>query len=132
MARSPRRKKPTKKSTAPITSALRPPPKVAWRTSRSSYRIPGYGPVSGIKYGYEGSDWINIQNGMIVSVVSSNIAALEYNVRTEDLTVFFRSGRRYVYNDVPERVAVDFYNTSSMGIFHWRYIRDTYPFTRIR
>ena len=59
---------------------------------------------------------------------STVIRSFEYDASTQQLLVVFRSGRRYLY----EQVAEDTYNrlrgAFSKGEFFNKHIRDRYPF----
>ena len=61
---------------------------------------------------------------------SSNIAAVEWDSETRDLTVDFLSGDRYIYAAVPESVANGFSASASPGQYFYRHIRDRYPYER--
>jgi hypothetical protein len=62
---------------------------------------------------------------------SSVIAGFDYEPESEELTVLFRSGRVYVYRQVPEEVFLAFKAAPSKGAFFNRRIRDRYPFAEV-
>jgi len=64
-------------------------------------------------------------------MASSAIQAFEYDPERRELLVTFTTGRRYIYADVPEHVAIGLERASSLGrYFNWR-IRDQYEFREI-
>lgn len=59
--------------------------------------------------------------------MSSVIARALYDASKQELAVTFTSGRKYIYENVPPDVALEFQTASSQGqYFNWR-IRDQYP-----
>lgn len=60
-------------------------------------------------------DWI--RQGFWVTVVSSNVAAIAYDDWVRDLFVEFDDGSVYKYTAVPEQIARNMFNASSMGKF---------------
>jgi KTSC domain len=62
---------------------------------------------------------------------SSVIANFDYEAESEELTVLFRTGRVYVYCQVPEFVFLAFKAARSKGAFFNRRIRDRYPFAEV-
>lgn len=62
---------------------------------------------------------------------SSVIARSLYDASRRTLAVTFTSGRKYIYEDVPAEVALEFQTAPSQGAyFNWR-IRDQYRFREL-
>lgn len=62
---------------------------------------------------------------------SSAISRVLYDATKRTLAVTFTSGRKYIYEDVPPEVALEFQTASSQGAyFNWR-IRDQYRFREL-
>ncbi|XSG82818.1 MAG: KTSC domain-containing protein [Methyloligella sp. ZOD6] len=61
---------------------------------------------------------------------SSVIRTFFYDVEGERLTVIFQSGRRYVYEQVPEIVYRELAGAPSKGAYFNENIRDRYQFRR--
>ncbi|MBV0892143.1 KTSC domain-containing protein [Paracoccus sp. Z118] len=61
-------------------------------------------------------------------VESSAIRRIEWS--GDVLSVWFRSGDRYDYDGVPERVYRGFLAAGSHGAFFSHYVRDRYPILR--
>ena len=59
---------------------------------------------------------------------STVIQSFEYDAGKLELRVLFRSGRRYVYLDVPETVHAAMRRSFSKGEYFNRFIRDRYAF----
>jgi hypothetical protein len=59
---------------------------------------------------------------------STVIRCFEYDASTQQLLVEFRSGRRYVYEQVPADIHTRLRGAFSKGEFFNRHIRDKYPF----
>lgn len=59
---------------------------------------------------------------------STVIRCFEYDASTQQLLVEFRSGRRYVYEQVAEDVYTRMRGAFSKGEFFNQHIRDRYPF----
>lgn len=57
---------------------------------------------------------------------STALTSMDYDPSTRTLTVTFRSGRSYTYNDVPEDVAQQFAQADSPGQFWRSEIKDVY------
>lgn len=87
-----------------LTSAIRPAPRVDQR------------------YGLNAETWAG--SGTWVGVKSTDVGAIMYDRKKAELFVEFRkSGNIYYYANVPPQVAIDMYNTNSMGRFvHYRLI----------
>ncbi len=66
----------------------------------------------------------------MIPVNSSNLAAVGYECGT--LRILFNSGWMYDYMGVPEDVYVNLLNASSKGSYHAEYIKNSYPYHRIR
>lgn len=62
---------------------------------------------------------------------STVIRFFTYDPATRRLTIVFRSGRRYVYRDVPAEVYEAFTAAFSKGEFFNSHIRDHYAFERV-
>lgn len=61
---------------------------------------------------------------------STVIRVFTYDAARRRLTIVFRSGRRYVYRDVPEEVFEAFAGAFSKGEYFNSHIRDRYAFER--
>ena len=66
-----------------------------------------------------------------VSVISSNVDSIAYNLKERDLYVRFKGGSTYCYRQVPEQVAKDMFNCSSMGRFVHQRLKGEYGFRRV-
>lgn len=62
---------------------------------------------------------------------SSVIASYGYDEETAELTITFRSGRRYRYFDVPDWVADELATAPSTGEYFNGCIRDRYRFAEL-
>ena len=62
---------------------------------------------------------------------SSVIRRFAYDADRQELWIEFVSGRRYVYEDVPEEVAEALRLAFSKGIYFNTRIRDQFPFREI-
>lgn len=62
----------------------------------------------------------------MVPVESSCVAAVGYDATWRELHVTFRSGRHYVYQDVPASVYEDFLSADSKGTFFNAAVKDCY------
>jgi hypothetical protein len=62
---------------------------------------------------------------------STVIANFDYETESEKLTVLLKSGRTYVYQQVPEDVFRAFASARSKGAFFNRQIRNRYPFDEL-
>ncbi len=76
----------------------------------------------------DSEDWI--KSGKWVKVKSSNVAEICYEKSTKRLHVKFLGGQQGYYNQVPPRIAEAMYNSSSMGKFVWRRLRDKFPWIK--
>lgn len=65
-------------------------------------------------------------------VVSSNLKAVRYDPATQTLDIEFHSGSVYRYFGVPESVYQGLMAASSHGKYHHLYIKNSYPYQRIR
>lgn len=65
-------------------------------------------------------------------VTSSVIAAIGYDPQFLWLEVELKSGSLYLYREVPARTHQAFMAALSKGSFYNRWIRDDYPFVRVR
>jgi hypothetical protein len=61
-------------------------------------------------------------------VPSSVIRRFAYDIDKRELWVEFVSGRRYVYEDVPDNVASAFRGAFAKGVYFNTRIRDSYHF----
>jgi lysyl-tRNA synthetase class 2 len=62
---------------------------------------------------------------------STVIRSNSYDPETSELTITFVTGRRYVYDDVPQDVYAAFKAAFSRGTFFNRHIRDHYGYREI-
>jgi hypothetical protein len=65
-------------------------------------------------------------------VTSSLIAAIGYDPAFRRLEVELTSGRLFLYREVPPRIHQAFMAALSKGSFYNAWIRDEYPFVRVR
>ena len=65
-------------------------------------------------------------------VTSSVIAAVGYDPRFQWLEVELKGGGLYLYRAVPAHIHQAFMAALSKGSFYNQYIRDDYPFVRVR
>lgn len=63
-------------------------------------------------------------------VDSSHLQTIEHNGR--DLYITFKNGSTYEYDNVPENMVRQMLKVDSKGKFLWRYIRDKYPYRKIK
>ncbi|HWK48912.1 MAG TPA: KTSC domain-containing protein [Steroidobacter sp.] len=61
---------------------------------------------------------------------STVIESFDYDASKRELLVVFRSGRRYVYEDVPESTHAGLRGSFSKGEYFNEHIRDRYVFRR--
>ena len=61
---------------------------------------------------------------------STVIASIEYDTKTNDLTIGFVSGLVYVYLNVPEEVYKEFKNYREKGVYFNRHIKNKYYFKK--
>lgn len=66
----------------------------------------------------------------MIPVNSSNLSAVGYEGNTP--RILFHSGWMYDYTGVPEDVYNNLLNASSKGSYHAEYIKNSYPYHRIR
>ena len=66
-----------------------------------------------------------------MAVASSNLQSFRYDEATNTLTVRFRSGGVYRYDDVPADVVDEMRWAESRGRYFHRYIRYGYSYTQI-
>ena len=62
---------------------------------------------------------------------SSTIKSLEYDFDSEKLVVEFKAGSKYLYRDVPENVAKEFFLAESKGKHFAAHIKDAYDTEKI-
>ena len=62
---------------------------------------------------------------------STVIQSFEYDADKQELLVVFRSGRRYVYERVPELTYAGMRRSISKGEYFNEHIRDRYEFRRV-
>lgn len=79
--------------------------------------------------GMDADDWA--EEGVWVSVKSSNVGAIQYYWENKALFVQFHSGAIYVYAPVPPQVAKAMFNAGSKGKFVWRRLRGKFPYGKI-
>jgi len=65
-------------------------------------------------------------------VTSSVIAAIGYDPQFQWLEVELKTGSLYLYREVPARIHQAFMAALSKGSFYNSWIRDDYPFVRVR
>jgi hypothetical protein len=65
-------------------------------------------------------------------LASSNLKSIRYNAKTEELLVYFRSGSIYSYDGVPRSIVQSLKFAESRGRYFWRYIRMSFPYTKVR
>ena len=65
-------------------------------------------------------------------VNSSNLRSVGYKPMSETLTIQFHDGRIYEYYHVPQHVYNGLMLAPSKGKYHHRYIKNSYPYKRIR
>lgn len=63
-------------------------------------------------------------------VESSHLKTIEHNGK--DLYITFKDGSTYEYDDVPENMVRQMLRVDSKGKFLWRYIRDKFPYRKIK
>ena len=62
---------------------------------------------------------------------STVIRSFDYDAHKLELLVVFRSGRRYIYEDVPEDTYARFRGSFSKGEFFNSHIRDRFPYRQL-
>lgn len=68
----------------------------------------------------------------MIPVSSSNLRAVGYNPLQNKLTIEFNSGSVYEYYNVPKQVYEGLLNASSKGGYHYKYIKNSYSYSKIR
>lgn len=64
-----------------------------------------------------------VYNGSILYVHSSNVAAAQYTIESNQLILSFLNGSVYVYGDVSEDEAISFAQSMSKGSWVWQNLR---------
>ncbi len=64
-------------------------------------------------------------------VSSSNILSIGYDAASETLEVGFTNGTVFQYYNVPGPIYDAFLAADSKGKFHWAYVRNAYPCSRV-
>lgn len=64
-------------------------------------------------------------------VASSNIQSVGYDESTETLRVQFNNGSLYEYHNIPVVVYNDLMQSSSLGAYLNRNLRNSYPYEKI-
>lgn len=64
-------------------------------------------------------------------VDSSNIERIGYDSNSSTLRIEFKSNRTYDYSNVPENVFNELRSATSVGSYHARNIKNSYPCTEI-
>jgi hypothetical protein len=64
-------------------------------------------------------------------VPSTVIQSFQYDANQQELLVVFRSGRRYVYQQVPEETYAAMRRSFSKGEFFNEHIRERFEFRRV-
>lgn len=62
---------------------------------------------------------------------STAIRFFRYEAKTRRLTIMFVTGRLYIYDQVPERVAEEFRRAPSKGAYFNAHIRGHYRFNEV-
>lgn len=81
--------------------------------------------MSIIKEGYDGSI-INIE------ISSSNLSKASYDTESKDLTIYFKNGCIYVYNNVPWLKFTQLRQSESQGKFFSKEIVNKYPYSKTK
>ena len=110
------------KSTIPLKKMKRAGVRVApAAVSMAPFKSAGaIAPVAGVWNGIE-----------LIPVISSNVAAIGYNVEEATLIVAFLDGGIYEYYSVDSSVWQLFQVTPSKGKFVWTHLRDKYAYQRV-
>ena len=66
------------------------------------------------------------------TVTSSVIATIGYDPQFQWLEVELKAGGLYLYREVPARIHQAFMAALSKGSFYNAWVRDDYPFVRVR
>lgn len=67
----------------------------------------------------------------MITVVSSNIAAIGYDKDNQDVHVQFIAGSEYIYKGVPEHEFQALLNSQSLGSYLHRNFKNVYAYERI-
>jgi len=67
----------------------------------------------------------------MISVVSSNIAAIGYDKENQNVHVQFIAGSEYIYKGVPEHEFQTFLHAQSLGSHLHRNFKNVYAYERI-
>ncbi|PUE56401.1 KTSC domain-containing protein [Limnohabitans sp. 2KL-17] len=67
----------------------------------------------------------------MITISSSNIAAVGYDEDSQTLQVEFNNGTRYQYFDVPEQVFIELKNAGSPGGYFASSVKGVYRFSRV-
>ena len=62
---------------------------------------------------------------------SSNIQLVRYNESNSTLSIVFRSGGEYEYENVPEKVYEELIHADSAGKYFLANVKNSYPFKRV-
>ena len=62
---------------------------------------------------------------------SSNIAAVQYDDETRELTVEFQNGASYKYREVPPSVMAGFREAGSVGQYFFAAVKNRYSYERL-
>ena len=62
---------------------------------------------------------------------SAVIRSYRYDPESQELTITFQTGRRYLYRGVPEALVADMKRAFSKGEFFNEFIRDRFRFERL-
>lgn len=74
-----------------------------------------------------------LPNAYVIEHVSSTaIDKIAYNSELRELRVTFKSGRAYIYDDVPIDTYEELLSAESQGAYFNRNIRDTYEYREVR
>jgi KTSC domain len=65
-------------------------------------------------------------------VTSSVVAAIGYDSKFQWLEIELKTGSLYLYREVPAYIHQAFMAALSKGSFYNQYVRDDYPFVRVR
>jgi hypothetical protein len=79
-------------------------------------------PLTGRRLGHQRTG-----SGVWMAMPSTVIRRFDYQPERQELVITFTSGRRYLYEGVPEEEARKFRSAFSKGIYFNRHIRDRYP-----
>lgn len=68
----------------------------------------------------------------MIPVSSSNLKAIAYDTLHHILTIEFHNGSIYEYYNVPPHIYEGLLYAPSKGKYHHRYIKNNYPYKRIK